>query len=223
MYCKKCGTQLDDAASFCPNCGTAVSGHSRKTKKKKPLLLVRIILVLLTLIIVIPATLLCIAILSNSGTSTENGDSVVIQTESITLDEANADQSSFDGTIEAPESNVLVDNDTFTATYVGAQDQADLGVFYVTLKIENKSDVDALVSVEDADVDGETVQMVMTGIPLVVQPGNSGQTAFIFPMSNLSITSMNEAETATFRIVLRNNDTFEVLSESELVTVDLTK
>ena len=93
----------------------------------------------------------------------------------------------------------------------------------MTLKIENKTDIEVFVSIEDADVDGETVQMVMTGVPLVVRPGNSGQTGFIFPMSNLSIASMSEAEKATFRIVLRNNETLDIIAESDLVTVDLAK
>ena len=219
MFCQKCGTQLESNTKFCPNCGVPVNSKTGKKAKKKPSLFVRIILVLLTLIIVVPATLLCIAILSDSSDSSEISNSESDQYNSAVSTSTVQSQS----TVETVGDSVLVDNEFFTATYIGAQDQADLGVFYVTLKIENKTDVEVFVSVEDADVDGETVQMVMTGIPLVVRPGNSGQTGFIFPTNNLSISSMSEAEKATFRIVIRDYDTFDIIAESELVTVNLTK
>ena len=116
---------------------------------------------------------------------------------------------------------VLIDNETITATYIGAKDESSLGVFYVTLKIENKTTTDIVINLEDADVDGETIPLIATGVPLVVRPGNSGQTGFIFPMANLSISSMSEAEKATFRIVARDNTTFDTIYESELLTVNL--
>lgn len=224
MYCKKCGTQVDESVSFCPNCGTSLKGHGKKTKKKKPSFLVRFLTVLLTLIIVIPATLLCIAILSDTG------DPETVQSEENASNSASFN-TEYNADMEVPateeanaiEADYLVDNETFTAEYIGSQDGSGLGVFYVTLKIQNKSDVEVLVSVEDADVDGETVQMVMTGVPLVIKPGNSGQTGFIFPMSNLSITSMDQAEKATFRIVLRDNNSLGIIAESDYVTVDLIK
>lgn len=116
---------------------------------------------------------------------------------------------------------VLVDNETIKVTYIGAKDEPSLGVFYVTLKIENKTTTDIVINLEDADVDGETIPLIATGIPLVIRPENSGQTGFIFSMANLSITSMNEAAKATFSVVARNNDTYDIIYKSELVTVDL--
>lgn len=116
---------------------------------------------------------------------------------------------------------ILIDNDTLSASFIGAQDASPLGVFYVTLRIENKTDNDIVISLEDADVDGETIPLITTGVPLVIRPGNSGQTGFIFSIVNLSISSMSEAQTATFRIVARNNDTFETVYESDLVTITL--
>ena len=116
---------------------------------------------------------------------------------------------------------VLVDNETIKATFVGAKDESPLGVFYVTLKIENKTATDIVINLEDADVDGETIPLITTGVPLVVRPGNSGQTAFIFSMVNLSISSMDDATNATFRIVARDNNSFDSICESDLVMVDL--
>ena len=115
---------------------------------------------------------------------------------------------------------VLVD-DKIKVTYMGCMDASSMGVFYVTLKVENNTDADIVINLEDADVDGETIPLIATGVPLVVRPGNSGQTGFIFPMANLSISSMSEAEKATFRIVARDNTTFDTIYESELLTVNL--
>lgn len=115
----------------------------------------------------------------------------------------------------------LFDNDILSATFISAQDASSIGVFYVTLKIENKTDADIVITLEDADVDGETIPLITTGVPLVVRPGNSGQTGFIFSMVNLSISSMSEAEEATFRVVARDNDTFETVYKSDLITVSI--
>lgn len=116
---------------------------------------------------------------------------------------------------------VLLDNDTLKVTFLGAKDASSLGVFYVTLKIENKAASEIVVNLEDADVDGETIPMITTGVPLTIRSGNSGQTSFIFSMVNLNISSMSEGEKATFRVVARNSDTYEVVYESELLTISL--
>lgn len=115
----------------------------------------------------------------------------------------------------------IVDNDSMTVTFVKAEDYSSLGVFYVYLKIENKTDADLLINLDSADVDGETIPLITTGVPLVIRPGNSGQTGFIFSMANLSISSMDEAEQATFRINAWNNDSMDIVSQSDLVTVNL--
>lgn len=117
----------------------------------------------------------------------------------------------------------LVDKDSYTAYFMGAQDQANLGVFFVTLKIQNNTGKTVVVNLEDASVDGETIPMITTGVPLTILNGNSGQTGFSFSMVNLSINSMKEAKIATFRIVLRDADSYDVIEKSELVTVTLNK
>ena len=34
MYCEKCGTKLEDSASFCTKCGASIKGEVVKTKEK---------------------------------------------------------------------------------------------------------------------------------------------------------------------------------------------
>lgn len=59
MFCKKCGNQLNDGASFCPKCGTPTEGGtaSKQSKgksitKKKGFRIATIIFAVLTLIII---------------------------------------------------------------------------------------------------------------------------------------------------------------------------
>lgn len=172
----------------------------KTSEKKKPGCLVRLLLVLLTLVVVVCSVLIFIGIME--GDATPSGD---------TQHTASTDSTT----------HKIVDSDDFAAYYMGARDQSDVGVFYVVLKIENKRESSVMVNLEDASVDNETIPLIGTGVPLVIAPGNSGQTGFIFSMVNLSISSMDEADTATFRIVLRDNETLDVVSKSELITVDL--
>ena len=167
-----------------------------KSKKKLSLPL-RILIILIVLV----AVFLCAVILSG-----ESAPSV-----------GNSDTSNSSSDKE----RVLIDDDAVKVSFVGAEDASSLGVFYVTLKIENKTDTAIAINLANADVDGETIPLITTGVPLVIRPGNSGQTGFIFSMANLSISTMDEAEKATFQVVARDNDTYDVVYESELVTVDL--
>lgn len=189
---------------------------AKKQKKKKlsfPLRLLIVVIVLVTIF-------LCSAILSDSGDSTISDADSVYNGETVT---SNVDTSvnSDEAATSSADNSVLVDDDKMKVSFIGAEDMSSLGVFYVTLKIENKTDIDIAVNLEDADVDGETIPMITTGVPLVIRPGNSGQTGFVFSMVNLSISTMDEAEKATFRVVARDNDSYSVVYESELVTVDL--
>lgn len=174
--------------------------NSKKTKPKKKLSLP---LRILMIIIILATIVLCAAILSDS-VDPDDGSAI-----------HNAEET------EATGECVLVDNETIKATFIEAEDASSMGVFYITLKIENKTNADLAINLEDADVDGETIPLVTTGVPLVIRPGNSGQTSFIFSMVDLIISTMDEAETATFRIVARSNETFDIIYESELITVNL--
>ena len=114
---------------------------------------------------------------------------------------------------------IILDNDKLTATFQGVSEMESLGVFYVHLKILNKMDEEVIVTLESADVDGETVPLVTTGVPLQIRPGNSGATGFIFTMSPLSIDTVADAERVTFKVVLRNADSFDVVFESDLIDI----
>lgn len=171
----------------------------RKERKKLPF-----IAKLLIAVVILFTVFLCSAI--DSDPSSDTGSNIGSTEEQPTV--SNAD-------------HAIVDSDAITAYFVKAEDQSALGVFYVVLKIENKTETEIVINLESADVDGESIPLITTGLPLVIRPGNSGQTGFVFSMVNLSISSMDEAKKATFRVVARDNESFDVIFKSDLVTVDL--
>lgn len=118
--------------------------------------------------------------------------------------------------------SVIIENDYVKVSYKDTTDMQNLGVFYLNLKIENKLDKEIWVTLESADVDGESIPLITTGVPVYIRPNNSGVGAFIFSMVNLTINSVDEAENASFKIVIWDKESTEKLFTSDLVTVSLT-
>lgn len=119
---------------------------------------------------------------------------------------------------------VILDNDMIKVSYRGVTDMPDISYFYVNLNIENKHDKEIWVVLESADVDGETIPLVTTGVPVYIRSGNSFLATYGFPTMNLSINSVKDAKEATFKIVVRDKENImDTIFESELITVDLTQ
>ena len=225
MYCQNCGKEIETGVSFCPNCGSPVNNKPTAKKKKKKGIGC---LTFLCIIIILAAVLIVSSIGSEpsdqaiDAAPNANDTSNAQMSEAKTVD--NTDAANSDSITIGTEENIsdiIVDNEAFTATFIKAQDEPTLGVFYIFINVENKTDSEIVINLDDADVDGETIPLITTGIPLVIRPGNSGQTGFIFSMVNLSIDTMEDAKDATFRVVARDNETFSVIAESDLVTVAL--
>lgn len=116
---------------------------------------------------------------------------------------------------------VILENDCIRATYQGVKDMQSLGVFYLNLKLENKTDKEIWVTLESADVDSETIPLITTGVPVYIRPGNSGIGAYIFSMVNLSINSVKDAEKASFKIVVWEKESLDKIFTSDLISVTI--
>lgn len=125
---------------------------------------------------------------------------------------------------EAKIDEVILDNEIIKASYRGVVDMPDISYFYVNLNIENKMDKEIWVTLESADVDGETIPLITSGTLVYIRPGNSYLATYGFPTMNLSIDSVKDAKEATFKIVVRDKENMtETIFESELITVNLTQ
>lgn len=197
--CKACGAEIAASAKACPQCGAP----SKKKMGYFPAFLC---------VIVILVTIIAVSAILGSEEPTNTPDS------SGNTVSTNGENSA--------EDTVIIDNDQMKVTYQKVVDGENLGVsgvFYLWLKIENKTEGEVVASLTDADVDGESISMVMTGVPLNIRPGNSGSTGFIFTTSQLSIDSVDDAKKVTFRVSFRDAETYNEVAESDLVTVELHK
>lgn len=197
--CKACGAEIATSAKACPQCGAP----SKKKMGCFPTFLC---------VIVIFVTIIAVAAIlggeETPNTPDNSGNSVSTSGEN------------------KAEDTIIIDNDQMKVTYQKVVDGESLGVsgaFYLWLKIENKTEGEVVASLTDADVDGESISMVMTGVPLNIRPGNSGSTGFIFTTSQLSIDSVDDAEKVTFRVSFRDAETYSEVTESDLITVELHK
>ena len=163
---------------------------------------------LILIVIVIAITVfLCAAILAS-------GDDSVPDTNNSQPSDTSAEPE--------PSERVLIENEVIKATYRGVVDRPDFSYFYVNLRINNNTGKEIWVTLESADVDGETVPIVTTGVPVYIRSGNSYIATYGFPTMSLSIVSVKEAKEATFKIVARDKENIsDIIFESELITVEL--
>lgn len=123
---------------------------------------------------------------------------------------------------QAQTSNVetIIDNDLVSVDYEGMYEAPGVqDTFYVGLNVQNKRSKDIWVYLDKASVNNETVSMVMTGMPLYIEPGNSGRTGFIFPMGQLSVHSLSGVEKVKFDLVVADKATLTEIWRAENVEI----
>lgn len=122
-------------------------------------------------------------------------------------------------TPEPSEDLLLVDDDYIKASYVEVFESSDVtGVFYLRLRVENKSDKEIWVSLTDASVNG-TSTTVMSGIPMTIAAGETSKSPFIVSYSNLDITELGQVSDITFKVSVADNKDMSTLEETGSVTI----
>ena len=129
---------------------------------------------------------------------------------------------------EETSSLVLVDKNDVKITYTGIKltqylpNQVEAYMLTVGLVIENTSEVDITVLPLDSSVN-DVMKTAASGIPLTVLSGKKGVTGFFF--ANLegtgvnSVNDIDQVEKIEFYLSVVNNDTFNEIFRSELITL----
>lgn len=121
---------------------------------------------------------------------------------------------------ETPQTTNLIDNDLVSVDYEGMYEAPGVqDMFYVGLNVQNKRSKDIWVYLDKASVNGETVSMVITGIPLYIEPGNSGRTGFGFPMGQLSVHSLSGVQKVKFDLVVADKATLTEFWRAENIEI----
>ncbi len=109
----------------------------------------------------------------------------------------------------------LLDNEFATVTFEKAFTASGIdGVFYLQMKMENKTDREVWVYLDSASVDGAMVTP-MSGVPTVIKPGKYSTNPFILP------GNLDDANEVSFKMVYTDNETSEEIFRSEEITVNL--
>lgn len=114
---------------------------------------------------------------------------------------------------------VIVESDEITAEFLGFEDHPELGMFVVRLRVTNKTDQPIWVYMDKASVNDDMMQMVMTGMPLNIEPGKRGSNGFIFYYKQTSIEKFEDVNTVSFKLKVDNQDTMKEICTSPEVTL----
>lgn len=191
--CKYCGTEMPISAKRCPNCNKKV---------KHPVLTAFctiITLFTLFLIIVIIAT-------SESEPNTSAA---------TTSEQVESKQNT-----EPEVETVLVDDDVISAEFLGFEDHPELEMFLVKLRVTNKTDQKLWVYLDEASVNDEMMQLIMSGVPLKILPEKKGANSFIFYYKQTSIESFDDVESVSFKIFVKNDETMADIENTEEITIN---
>lgn len=114
---------------------------------------------------------------------------------------------------------VIVESDEIDAEFLGFEDHPELGMFTVRLRVKNKTEQPIWVYMDKASINDEMMQMVMTGMPLYIDPGKRGSNGFIFYYKQTSIEKFDDVNTVSFKLKVDNQDTMKEIWTSPEVTL----
>lgn len=125
------------------------------------------------------------------------------------------------------ESVLLVDQDDIKVTYTGCemmQHTADSYSLYITLTVENNSEQDILVTLDDASLNG--VVKIVSGVATAYTPTLSGKKSVVdFAITDFdgtgiqSADDMDKAEEIEFLLTVDDSKTYGALFTSDVITI----
>ena len=114
---------------------------------------------------------------------------------------------------------VLVDDDYIKAEFVKFEEATSLGVHYTVIRVTNKTDREIWVHLDDASLNDEMVQ-TFAGMPLYILPEKKGSCAFFHYLSETSIESFDDIKTVSFKIVVRDEETLDIIETTQEFTIN---
>ena len=154
---------------------------------------------------------------------TPSSDSDKLETAEQSTTDVTEDTINSDTNSNTNKETVIADNEYVTATFERIYDAENLGVegvFYIDIKVVNKTDTDIWVYLENASVNDEMVPMVMSGAPLYIKAQMSGKNGFIIPFEPLSIDNIKDVHNIEFDLVIADRNSLEEMSRVSDIRLD---
>ena len=122
--------------------------------------------------------------------------------------------------VEKADNEIIYDDDVISAEFCGFDDNSELEIITVKLRVTNKTDQKIWVYLDEASLNGTMMQLVMTGTPLYIMPGKSGTNGFIFYLQQAGIKSVDEIQTVSFKIGVKNEETLADIELTKEITLN---
>lgn len=208
MYCKNCGKEILESATFCPGCGCAVAENApdnSKKKKKTPGCLISIVIIV--------ALFLILAVIIGSGDSSDTPS-----------DNPNTSQST--NQTQESKKTLIYEDDYIKASYIKVYsdpivDASVEGVVYLQLLVENKSNQKLTVSLSNAAVNGMSTT-IGSGMPMTILPSNSSQQPFIIFTKNTNVQKADDINKLQFSFYLMDENV-NTVEETKVLTLNIKK
>ena len=155
--------------------------------------------------------------------TTSSEDERIAQSSTNDLNGSMSTESTKDEKIIQTEEIIIADDDYVTAIFEKIYDGSSLGVegvFYIDIKVKNKTETEIWVYLDGASVNDEMVPMVMSGVPLYVKPEKSGSNAFIISFAQLSIEQIEDVKNIEFDLVICDEETLDDIERVEGIHLD---
>lgn len=226
--CKTCGNYIAKTAKVCPHCGA-------KCNVDVPLF-VRLLVGLFALIVLFNVFSNDTENENDKNNTPESSASSDIDkeyhslpsntsqdkktdSESIPVQADSNISSAQEGSSSKGETQLLLDDDFVKVSFVEAFEEPSIeGVFYFRLCVENKTDRAVTIYLEDPSVN-KVSTIALSGIPMTIQPDNKSLNPFFFSYNNLDISSIKELEVISFRVNVKDDETFDDIETTDLLTV----
>ena len=117
---------------------------------------------------------------------------------------------------ESAEEHTLVDNEYITASFVKVTPAAGIAGYNLYLTIRNNTDSTVKVAPDDASINDYQIALVMSGVPMKLNPGKIGTNPFILPLA----VELTDIETISFCITVDDPDTYKEIYRTEMLTVE---
>jgi len=188
--CKFCKMPIEKGAKICPYC---------RKKQRHPILTILCILIILITVVLVAA------ILSDGQTA----------------DPSPSDTSEPIKATAAPDSvdSIIWQDDLVDVHFLGFSNHPELSMFTVDLRVVNKTDKAIWVYMDNASVNKDTMQMIMTGLPLYINPDQQGSTGFIYYLTQTSLTSFEDVEKVAFRLHVADKESLNDMETTEQIEI----
>lgn len=227
MYCSNCGAQIPDGAKFCGSCGKTTNSQASdstyhvpqntetKPKKRKLGCLAQIGIFLA---IVLFAFMIILIVGSSSDTTSEVDHS---KAEAVVSEQDNSNSDRFSSLPV-----ILCDNEYVYAELTDIKDYKDIygslaqdmEACYLEVYATNKYAGEITVVLDNLSVN-DNMTRAMSGLPLELLEGKSGQNSFLFSYGDLPISEKSEIENIEFCVVIMDENWNE-LYRSEMISID---